>query len=416
MTISISSRARWMRCGSGGSSRVSFPLPRSSKRRRFLFSYHPGCPARTKGSGWVALSPFQVLEGRKGCWVPQWKQKGGTVMRREGRFPGWKFGIGTVILCLMLLLVWGGSDVFAAWQPRKPIELVVMAGRGGGADRIARLMQSVIQQHNWSPRPIIVVNKGGGAGAEALTYMMSKKGDPHVLMVTLNSFFTTPIRAKLPVTWRDLTPIGRLAMDTFLLWVHADTPYKTAQEYIDACKKKGPGKCIMGGTGRGQEDSIVTAMLEKEFGVQFTYVPFKGGGKVAAALIGKQVDSTVNNPSEQIDYWRAGKSRPLAQFLPERLPTFPDVPTFAELGHPGLVYYMQRSIIAAGGIPAEAKQYYVDLVKKFFDSEEWQKYTKSEGLEAAWLTGDELNKFFEEQTTLHKKLIEELGTKRIFGE
>ena len=73
----------------------------------------------------------------------------------------------------------------------------------------------------------------------------------------------------------------------------------------------------MGGTGKGQEDSLVTGMLEKKFGFKVTYVPFKGGGTVAKNLIGKHIDSTVNNPSEQAGFWEAGKSRPLASFTPK---------------------------------------------------------------------------------------------------
>ena len=83
-----------------------------------------------------------------------------------------------------------------AFEPRKPIEFVVMAGKGGGADKAVRFMQSIIAKHNLSKQPITPVNKPGGSGAEALIYLKGKKGDDHTLMFTLNSFYTTPLRQK----------------------------------------------------------------------------------------------------------------------------------------------------------------------------------------------------------------------------
>lgn len=116
-------------------------------------------------------------------------------------------------------------------------------------------------------------------------------------------------------------------------------------------KKAGSAVWKMGGTGKGQEDSLVTAMLEKAYGLKVTYIPFKGGGTVAKQLIGKHINSTVNNPSEQMGFSQAGRSRPLATFTPNRRKAFPDVPTFRELGK-DLVYFMQRSVVAPDSLMA----------------------------------------------------------------
>ena len=94
------------------------------------------------------------------------------------------------------------------WTPKKPVEFVIMAGPGGGADKMARLMQTVIEKHDFSPKPFIPVNKPGGSGAEALIHLNSKAGDDHIIMVTLNSFYTTPLRQPAlgvdPLTDRDI--------------------------------------------------------------------------------------------------------------------------------------------------------------------------------------------------------------------
>jgi putative tricarboxylic transport membrane protein len=226
-------------------------------------------------------------------------------------------------------------DAEAAWKPRKPVEFVIMAGKGGGADRIARFIQGLIAKQKLSSKPFVPNNKGGGSGAEALRYLKDKAGDNHVIMATLNSYYTTPLRnPKLGVDISTFTPIARLAEDTFQLWVSSDTNIKSVPDYIAAVKKTGAANWRMGGTGKGAEGSLVTAMLEKKFNIAMTYIPFKGGGTVAKNLIGKHINSTVNNPSEQAGFWEAGKSRPLVSFTPKgKLKgRFGKIPTFEELG------------------------------------------------------------------------------------
>jgi len=219
------------------------------------------------------------------------------------------------------------------WKPQKPVEMVIMAGQGGGADRLARLFQAMIQKENLSNMPILPVNKGGGSGAEALRYLKDNEGDNHIIMATLNSYYTTPLRTDIGVNIEEFTPIARMAIDTFVLWVNADSDIMTLEDYVAAVKAAGDS-WKMGGTGTGQEDSLVTAMLEKEFGLEITDVPFDGGGAVAKSLVGGHIDRSVNNPSEAMGFFRADKVRPIATFTPGRIEVFPDTPTMTELGHP----------------------------------------------------------------------------------
>lgn len=297
-----------------------------------------------------------------------------------------------------------------AWEPKKPVEFIIMAGTGGGADQMARLMQSIIQKNKLSPVPFIPINKPGGSGAEALRYLQDKSGDDHVVMITLNSFYTTPLlQPGLGVNVEEFTPIGRMALDTFLLWVNSESDIQTLDDWVAQVKTKGKD-WKMGGTGQGQEDSMLTGMLESEFGLGMTYVPFPGGGTVAKNLIGQHIDSTVNNPSEQMGFFEAGKSRPLMAMTPNRLPQFPDVPTSAELGHSDLVYFMQRSINAPPGISSDAQQYYIDLFKKVFDSKEWQDFCASDGVFCnEWLAGADLGAYHAQEKAKHEKLLKDTG-------
>src|SRR6202795_4003083 len=150
-----------------------------------------------------------------------------------------------------------------AWEPTKPVEFIVPAGTGGGADQMARAIQGIVAKHNLMKQSMVVVNKSGGAGAEGFLDAKSAKGDPHKIIITLSNLFTTPLATNTPFNWRDLTPVQMLALDNFLLWVNSTTPYKTPKEFIDAVKKAGPGKMKMGGTGAKQEDQIITAAIEQ---------------------------------------------------------------------------------------------------------------------------------------------------------
>jgi len=309
---------------------------------------------------------------------------------------------------VLSLTVAGTMPAAAEWKPVKPVEFVVMAGQGGGADKLARFIQSIIEKNKFADVPFIPINKGGGSGADALRYLKDNAGNDHVIMATLNSYYTTPLRNPgIGVNIDEFTPIARLAEDTFVLWVNSDSPIKTVEDYIKTVKEKGTG-WKMGGTGSGQEDSLVTAMLEKAYGLKMTYVPFKGGGDVAVNLVGKHIDSTVNNPSEAIGFFQAGKVRPLASLTREPIAELKDVPTFKSLGQ-DLVYRMQRSVVAPGGIKPEVADYYRGVFDKVFNSEEWKGYCKKNALQCAWLTGDDLKSYFKEETGKHEALLKEMG-------
>jgi tripartite-type tricarboxylate transporter receptor subunit TctC len=319
-------------------------------------------------------------------------------------------------LLLALITVFAVVTPAAAWEPTKQIEFVVPAGTGGGADQMARLIQGIAEKHKLSPRPIIVVNKSGGAGAEGFLHVKGKKGDAHTIIITLSNLFTTPLHTGVPFNWRDLTPIARLALDQFVLWVNAETSYKTAKEYIAAvkakqCKDRKDGQCIMGGTGSAQEDQIITIMLEQALGVKFTYVPFKGGGEVCVNLVGKHLDSTVNNPIECVSHWRANRVRPLAVFDTARIPEgdWRSIPTVKEALGVDLNYLMLRGIFGAPGMSKDAVDWYVAFLKKVTDTPEWKKYMEDGALKPAFSTGPEYVKWVEENEKLHRDLMAKEG-------
>ncbi|MBG9386610.1 Bug family tripartite tricarboxylate transporter substrate binding protein [Caenimonas aquaedulcis] len=305
----------------------------------------------------------------------------------------------------------------AAWEPAKPVEFVVPAGTGGGADQMARLIQGIVIKYKLMNQPMIVVNKSGGAGAEGFLDIKGAKGDPHKLVVTLSNLFTTPLATGVPFNWRDMTPVSMMALDQFVLWVNAETPYKTGKEYLDAVKKAGPSKMKMGGTGSKQEDQILTAGIEKATGTKFIYVPFKGGGEVAVQLVGKHIDSTVNNPIEAVAQWRAGQLRPLCVFDEKRMPyktkvtdtmSWGDIPTCKESGVP-TSYTMLRGVFTSPGVTADQLAFYTNLLKKVRETPEWKDYMEKGAFNQTTMSGEEFTKWLGKAENDHRQLMKDAG-------
>ncbi|MGE4242110.1 Bug family tripartite tricarboxylate transporter substrate binding protein [Ramlibacter sp.] len=305
----------------------------------------------------------------------------------------------------------------AKWQPTKPVEFVVPAGTGGGADQMARLIQGIVVKHKLMNQPMVVVNKSGGAGAEGFLDVKGAKGEPHKLVVTLSNLFTTPLATGVPFNWRDMTPVSMMALDNFVLWVNADTPHKTAKDYFAAVKAAGPSKIKMGGTGSKQEDQILTVGIEKATGTKFIYVPFRGGGEVAVQLVGKHVDSTVNNPIEAVAQWRAGQLRPLCVFDEKRMPypakitqtqSWQDIPTCKEAGVP-TAYTMLRGIFMPPGVTKEQTEYYVDLLKKIRETPEWKDYMEKGAFNQTFMEGEKYFAWLGQAEQQHRVLMKEAG-------
>src|SRR6059058_6527820 len=101
----------------------------------------------------------------------------------------------------------------AAWEPTKPVEIVVAAGAGGASDQMARMMQAAIQKNSLMKQPMVVSLKGGASGAEALMYMKAGQGDANRVLIAYSLIYMLPLSAKLPFSWRELTPISVIAMD-----------------------------------------------------------------------------------------------------------------------------------------------------------------------------------------------------------
>jgi putative tricarboxylic transport membrane protein len=303
-----------------------------------------------------------------------------------------------------------------AWEPTKPVEIVVAAGAGGASDQMARMIQAAIQKNNLMKQPMVVSLKGGASGAEALMYMKSSDGDPNRLLLAYSLIYMLPLSAKIPFNWRELSPVSVIALDQFVLWTNTQLPYKTVKEFADAAKAANP-PFKMGGTGSKREDHVLTVFLEKKTGAKFAYLPYKSGGEAATQLVGNHTQSNVNNPSENLEVWRANQVRALCVFDKERIQyknkvtdtmSWNDIPTCKEQGV-DVQYLMLRDMFLPGKVTAEQTAFYVELFRKLTQTVEYKEYMEKQALKPIFVTGKDMLKFLEEDDALNKGLMTEAG-------
>jgi putative tricarboxylic transport membrane protein len=266
-------------------------------------------------------------------------------------------------------------------------------------------------------QPVIIFTKGGASGAEGAMDVKEATGNPHKLLVAFSLIYALPIAQNLPLGWENFNPVAMIALDDFILWVHSDTPYKTAKDYVNAIKAGPDGTFKAGGTGSKREDQIITVALDKAIGKKLTYIPYKSGGEASTQLAGKHIDSNVNNPSENVAQWRAGTARPLCVFSEKRMDykkkvtstmSWADIPTCKSEGL-DVQYQMLRAFFLPLGTTKEQVAFYTDLLKQVVSKPEWTEYTENNALTRHYATGDEFVEFLKKDMAKHVQLMTEAG-------
>lgn len=288
-----------------------------------------------------------------------------------------------------------------AFEPERPVEFVVTAGPGGGTDIFARTIQSIIVKYGFMKAPVVVVNKGSAGGAEGFVYAATAKGDAYKLTFGTNNAYLLPVRAKVPYTAADLTPVAALASDEFVLWVNGKSDIKTAADFITKAKSA-PGELKVAGSQSKDVDQILTSMIGEATGTKIGYVPFKSGGEAAVQLAGDHVAANVNNPSENLGQWQAGLVKPVCVFKSEKLKSegkaagnqsWSDIPTCKESGIPIDNYAMPRTVWLAAGVEQDVIAFYSGVLKQVSETPEWQKYLADTSQSGTYMTGADLTAF-----------------------
>ena len=267
--------------------------------------------------------------------------------------------------------------------PSKPIEVVTHAGVGGGTDITARMM--MVQAPAALKTEFVVANKTGGSGAASLGYAASRPKDGHTIMLITQTHLLTLLQNKAgAVKPGDIVGLARATDDPQVLMVGANSPYKTAQEFIAAAKTK---SMKYGTTQIGSVDHIAVAGFAEKAGSQKpTVVPFRGGGDIVINLVGGNIDGALLNFAEAESQIKANEVRPLLVLAKEKLESLPQVPTATEIGIPA-VYSTVRGFAVLKGTPEDRIKILEEGLVKAMQGKIYQDYLKSSGQSSASVVG-----------------------------
>ncbi len=308
----------------------------------------------------------------------------------------------------------------AAWRPDKPVEFIAPSGPGGGWDRTVRAAQKALTDEKLVPQPIVVNNVAGGSGAVAIGQVMAKrKGDPNLLLAMSPALtFTLALgRAKDPatgknLTYRDIIPIAAVATDYGAVVVKKDSPYKNLKDLLEAYKTNPAAIPVAGGSAPGGQDHVKFAKVVKAAGLDATkvkYVPFQGGGEAIASLLGGHTAVAASDVSEIQGQLEAGQVRLLAVLSDQRLGgVFKDVPTAKEQGV-NTNYILWRGFYAAPGLTKDQADYWRETLGKMVKSPTWKKLAADSGWFELFMSGEEFNKFLDEDLAFASALLKEVG-------
>lgn len=316
----------------------------------------------------------------------------------------------TVSVLLGLVLV-AASGIAAAEYPTKPVTLVSPYGPGGAADLAARTLSATAP--GYLGNGILVVNRTGAAGVSGSTTVAKGKPDGYTLLLArVGSQAAVPaINRTIPYAWDEFTFLGLLELNPFVLAVGADSPYNSLDDVKAAIE--GGADLSYSSAGVGTLLHVAMVMLLDQFGMgadAMKHVPYKGGGKAAAAVVGGHVDMLFQNLSGVISNIQAGKLKALAVTTPDRILAIKDVPTVSEAGYPGLQAVVGWSgVWGPPGLPEDIVNKWVEVLGQVAEDRAWLKLTKGLGSIPHVLPPDETKAFVENQYLAFKTLTEKLG-------
>ena len=318
-----------------------------------------------------------------------------------------------VVLVTAMALLAAAFPAAAEFKPTKPIEIVVHNGPGSGPDIFGRTLVQIIDQEKLSPVRLQVVNKVGGGGTTAASYVVNKKGDPHVWTVFTSVWITNPlVQQEASTKLVDMSPIARLVVEPAVIVVRADSPYRTLRDVIDAALKN-PGQIKQAGGSVLARDALVRQLLMAHTGARWSFISFPAAGERLAALLGGHVDFVLVEPPEAGELIRAGKLRALVQIADKRLAGFETVPTLPEAGFNVPNVPQARGIVGPPGMPADAVAYYEELLRKTSRSPGWQKFLHDNQLDDAFLNSKDTIAFLGEFEQQLRDILIQSGVKLV---
>ena len=297
----------------------------------------------------------------------------------------------------------GGSEKKVSYPADGEITVIIPKAPGGGTDVSARGLLSFLQKELPGSK-FVPVNKPAGGGITGMVEMAKAKPDGHTLGMVTVELAMFPHEGKANVTCNDVVSVCAPIAAPAALIVEKKAPYNSLKEFVDYAKKN-PGKIQMGNSGTGAIWHIAAQKFEDEFNVKFKHVPYpKGSADIAAALAGGRINAALADPASFKNQLDAGVLKILAVMADTRSESYPNVPTFKELGHP--VTVRAWAVLAAPkGMPKDKLDVLRKAAEKVCRSKEYKEYFRKRGIDPVIIIGDACDNMMGQDDAMYSKYL-----------
>jgi len=302
----------------------------------------------------------------------------------------------------------------ADWKPERPVEIVVNTPPGNGPDRTARVMQSIWQERKQVEVPVAVNNRLGGGGVVAYTYLNSRPGDAHALLISSKALITNHIAGRGP-SYTEFTPIANLFAEYMVVMVRPDSPIRGGRDLVERVKKDPAGYSFGIATSLGNpiHQSVAIALKAEGLDVKsLKNVIFNAGSASMAAMLGGHVDVVPVTAATAVQLLAQGQVRAIAVTSARRLPgALADIPTWRELGYDAVVAQW-RGVVGPKGLTEAQVAYWERAIRRMSETEEWRKDLEKNYWSADLMSAAEARRFMDREHETLKVFLGDLGLAR----
>jgi putative tricarboxylic transport membrane protein len=313
---------------------------------------------------------------------------------------------------LLFLVLPAGAWSQSTWKPDQRIEILVGVSPGAGSDTTARWIHKLLTEKKLIEAPATVVNRPGGGGTIALTYLTQQPGNAHFVMVTSPTMLTNHITGRSNLNYTDVTPLAQVGSEAVIFSVRAESPIKTARDLADRLKADPGSLSFAVGNSTGSHNHIATAQVTKAVGAdpkRLKVIAFGGSAEGVAALLGGHIDVAASPPSVMLQHVKAGKARFLAVASEKRLSgELSNVPTWKELGIQAVASNW-RSVIGPRGLTEDQVRYWDGVFAKMVSLPEWKKDLEDKLVEPTYYNGRDTRKLMEQEHGALAATLSDLG-------
>lgn len=317
------------------------------------------------------------------------------------------------IAALLVTALAGPLPAWAqAWQPSKPVEIVIPTTPGGGIDRTGRTLQRVLQESSLVKVPVTVTNKPGGGGAVSLAYLNQRPGDGHAIAINSPNILANDINGRSTVRYTEVTPLANLFSEPTVIAVRADSAIRDGHDFVARLRKDPASLAVSTPTTLGSINHMAFALVGKAAGVdvrRLKAVVLNSGGDAVTALLGGHIDAHAGTPSSVVRMVEAGKVRVIGILSPKRIGgPYSGTPTWIEQGYPAVIDTW-RGVVGPRGMTSAQIAYWDDVLARAVQTETWKTELARNTWEPNYLNSAQTRRLLDTDYAEYKAILSDLG-------